>query len=133
PSNINVSVTFTAIVSTVFPGTATPTGMVEFQIDNNLPRVVEPINNGQAILTTSTLTPGPHTIQVFSPGFGGNLKNSQAHMTYKVNTPTVATMTTVSSSSPNARSEEHTSELQSDLKLVCRRLLKKKVQLIIDG
>src|SRR5439155_271222 len=61
PSVFGQSVTFTATVSAVLPGTGTPTGSVIFQ-DGGTPLATNALSSGQATLTTSSLSVVPHSI-----------------------------------------------------------------------
>ena len=56
------SVTFTATVAPVSPGTGTPTGTVDFLDGTTVIGTAEPLTAGVATFITSTLTVGPHSI-----------------------------------------------------------------------
>src|SRR5205809_1775028 len=59
--------------------------------------------------------------------------SSQRGASRRWSSASTATNTMIAISAPVARSEEHTSELQSRLHLVCRLLLEKKHQLLPPG
>jgi hypothetical protein len=63
------SVSFTATVAVQAPGAGSPTGTVQFQLDGiNLGSPV-PLVNGKAVLTTSSLPVGTHTV---TAAYGGD-------------------------------------------------------------
>lgn len=62
PSNNGQSVTFTATVAAVPPGTGTPTGQVTFQQGNSVLAQVPLNSSGVASFSTSTLAQGNNTI-----------------------------------------------------------------------
>ncbi|MFG2194198.1 Ig-like domain repeat protein [Streptomyces sp. NPDC048639] len=67
PSVVGESVTITATVAVVPPGTGTPTGSVDFVIDGDTPITV-PLVGNTATLTTDELTLGSHTISATYTG-----------------------------------------------------------------
>jgi hypothetical protein len=73
PSLLNQAVTFTAVVSANAPGSGTPTGTVQFQVDGI--NVGSPVMlvNGRATWTTPSLPAGPHTITAVYSGDGNFL------------------------------------------------------------
>ena len=95
PSVSGQSVTFTATVSPVPPGTGTPTGTVTFS-DGGTPLGTATLNgNGAATFTTSALAAGDHAI---TAAYGGdtNFAASKGSLTQTVSK--IATATTVASS-----------------------------------
>ena len=62
PSNVGQSVTVTATVAAVPPGTGTPTGQVTFQAGNTVLAQVPVNSSGVASFSTSTLAAGNNTI-----------------------------------------------------------------------
>jgi hypothetical protein len=61
-------VTFTATVSPVSPGAGVPTGTATFTFDGSPTGTAVTLTSGQAQLTTSSLSPGLHTLAVaFAP------------------------------------------------------------------
>src|SRR5207245_1410706 len=61
-----------------------PTGTVTFTIDG-LAQTPVPLNNGQAIFTTTTLTAGSHTITASYNGDVGNSTSSSPNFAQTVN------------------------------------------------
>lgn len=95
PSVVGQDVTFTVTVAAVAPGTGTPTGIVSF-LDGATPIGSGTLNaQGQATLTTASLTVGSHNITAI---YGGdtNFTGSQGSTSQTVNT--IATSTNVASS-----------------------------------
>jgi autotransporter-associated beta strand protein len=100
PSSPGQSVTFTAAVSPVVAGTATPTGSVSFFVDGSLAQTVTLNISGVARFSSSTLALGSHTIQAVytsTNSYGG----SSATLTQLVN---IASATTISTSNGNIAS-----------------------------
>jgi hypothetical protein len=64
PSTFGLPVTFTAAVTANAPGSGPASGNVNFIIDGGTPTMVTLNGTGQALLTTSTLTAGNHTVVV---------------------------------------------------------------------
>jgi hypothetical protein len=56
------SITFTATVNPVVPGSGTPTGTVQFKIDGSPSGSPVALSSGRATLSTSSLTHGTHSI-----------------------------------------------------------------------
>ncbi len=95
PSAYGQSVTFTAAVSVVSPGTATPTGTVTF-LDGGAALGTEDLNSqGVATFTTSSLTIGAHTITAQYNGDSNCNGSTSDPLTQTVNK--AATTTTVTS------------------------------------
>jgi hypothetical protein len=70
PSSYGNSVTFTATVSAVAPGTGTPIGTVDFfDTTTNVDLGMVTLSGGQAFVTTATLAVGSHTI---TASYGGS-------------------------------------------------------------
>ncbi|MBL8299593.1 MAG: Ig-like domain repeat protein [Rhodanobacteraceae bacterium] len=64
PSSVGQSVSFTATVAAVAPGSGIPAGSVNFVIDGGTPQPVVLDASGQASYSTSSLTVGPHSVAV---------------------------------------------------------------------
>ena len=79
PSALGQSVTFTATVSAVAPGTGTPTGSVTFK-DGGNSIGTGTLSGGVAALAISSLTAGSHTITA-NYGGDGNFNNSTGTLT----------------------------------------------------
>ena len=63
PSFLNESISFTVLVSAAAPGTATPTGTVQFQVDGaNFGSPVTLVNGNATSKSISTLKLGTHTV-----------------------------------------------------------------------
>ncbi len=62
PSTFGQSITFTATVAVVSPGTGTPTGTVNFVVDGGAPQPQSLDASGQATLVNSSLSVGSHTV-----------------------------------------------------------------------
>ena len=85
PSDSGQPVTFTATVTT--PGGGTPTGSVTF-FDDGTPLGTVPLDsNGEATLTTSSLTPGSHAITVVYLGAPGFENSASPPLIQEVNAP----------------------------------------------
>ena len=85
PSDAGQPVTFTATVTA--SGGGTPTGSVIF-LDNGTPIGTAPLDsNGEATFTTSTLTPGDHTITAVYPGAPGFEDSASSPLIQEVNVP----------------------------------------------
>jgi hypothetical protein len=63
------SLTITATVTALAPGAGTPAGVVTFTVDSVIAGAPTLSSTGVVTLTTSLLTPGPHTL---SAAYGGN-------------------------------------------------------------
>lgn len=79
PAEVGVAVTFTVNVTTNSPGAGTPTGAVRFR-DNGADLGAPSLDpTGQAQLTTSTLSVGPHTMTtVYEPANANYLTSSSS-------------------------------------------------------
>ncbi len=84
PSLAGQAVTFTAAVAATAPGAGMPTGTVTFTIDGTA-QPAATLSGGQAILTTSSLAPGSHTVSAFYSGDGNFNTSSSASLTQTVN------------------------------------------------
>jgi len=73
PSVFGQTVTYTATVSAVPPGSVTPTGFVNFVIDGKAPMQVPLSPAGQASLAVPSLGVGPHTINASYLGSADDL------------------------------------------------------------
>src|SRR2546429_22539 len=149
PSALGQAVTFTAMVKPA-AGSGTPTGTVTF---NDGATVLGPgtLSGGTATLTTSGLGAGVHSITAIYGGDASFASSTSPVLMQTVNKAASSTSVVSSNSASNRgtavtftatvtspvtgtltgtvtfqRSEEHTSELQSRLHLVCRLLLEKK-------
>jgi hypothetical protein len=97
PSIINQSVTFTATVSAVAPGSGTPTGTVIFY-DGATAIDTETLGNGSAAFTTSSLGLGDHSITV---QYGGDTDFTSTTSPAIAQTVKQASSTSVVTSSVN--------------------------------
>ena len=68
PSVSGQSVTFTATIAAVSPGSGTPTGTVNFLDDTTVIGTAEPLTAGVATFSTSTLTVATHSITAVYSG-----------------------------------------------------------------
>ncbi len=98
PSVFGQSVTFTA---TVTSGSGTPTGNVQFVIDGGAPVTVALDGSGQATLTTSLLTAGPHTVVANYQG-AANFATSSGTVSHTVNKANTTTAITADNPDPSA-------------------------------
>src|SRR5262249_21120831 len=82
PSVFGQTVTFTAIVSAVKPGSGTPAGTVDFIIDGSTVKSGVALSNGQATFQTSTLAVSttPHTVTVNFTDTDGSYNNSSGSL-----------------------------------------------------
>jgi hypothetical protein len=78
------SVIFTAAVNSAAATGGVPTGTVTFAIDG-LAQTPVPLNNGQAIFTTTTLSAGSHTITASYNGDAGDGTSSSPNFAQTVN------------------------------------------------
>ena len=99
PSVFGQSVTFTATISPVAPGTGTPTGTVTF-LDGGSPIGTGTLSGGIATFTTSALAVGNHTITT-SYGGDGNFNGSTGSLTGNPQVVNKANTTTTVTSSVN--------------------------------
>src|SRR5439155_17817648 len=90
PSVVNNSVTFTATVSAVAPGSGTPTGTVTFK-DGTTPLATNSLVSGQATLTTSSLLAGSHSITAVYNGDASFNTSTNSPLTQTVNKSPSAT------------------------------------------
>jgi hypothetical protein len=96
PSNVGTSVTFTAGVTAVAPGSGTATGTVTF-LEGATTLATATLNgSGQAMFTTSSLTFGNHTITASYGGDANFFGSASAALTQTV--AAAATTTTLTSS-----------------------------------
>src|SRR5437879_13276024 len=79
---------------------------------------------------SDTPTPEPHTLSLHDAlpisASAGNESATRTRITDTLSRPPLSSASSSSSSPTTTRSEEHTSELQSPMYLVCRLLLEKK-------
>jgi autotransporter-associated beta strand protein len=98
-------VTFTAAVAAVAPGGGTPTGQVQFKIDNVLQATLATIVNGKATFTVSNLTVGTHTVSAMYIGGDSryNVSPQSAAITETIQSPAtkLVTQTSTTAISPN--------------------------------
>ena len=99
PSNFNQAVTFTVVVSTVAPGTGTPTGAITVSDGASSLGTATLDATGAASFTTSTLAAGTHAITASYAG-DGNFNASTSSLSQVVN-KTAATVTLNSSANPS--------------------------------
>ncbi|MGP4002595.1 Ig-like domain-containing protein, partial [Streptomyces sp. 8N706] len=102
PSVVGQTVTFTATVTDPL-AVFTPTGTVDFVIDGGPPVTVALDGGGQATLSTSSLSAGPHTAVATYSG-DANLDPSSDTDTQQVN-PAATTTTLTSSPNPSVCGE----------------------------
>jgi hypothetical protein len=98
PSVSGQSVTFTATVKAVAPGTGTPTGTVTFKNGGTQIGSPQPLVGGKATLSTSALTVGAHSITATYNGSTNYNTSVSPALTQTVNK---AATTTTLTSSPN--------------------------------
>jgi hypothetical protein len=98
PSVFGQSVTFTATVSAVAPGSGTPTGSVTFKDGGTQVGSPQSLIGGKATLSTSTLSVGAHSITAVYSGSIDYITSVSPALTQTVNKS--ATTTTLTSS-PN--------------------------------
>ena len=87
PSTISQSVTFTATVSVVAPGTGTPTGSVTFNDGTNALSTVPLSSSGTATFTNSTLALNSHSITAVYSGdasFNGSTGSMIQNVQYAI-------------------------------------------------
>src|SRR5204863_10180493 len=86
PSCSGQSVTFTATVSAVAPGSGTPTGTLQFRIDgSNFGATVALVGGSATSGATSTLSVGNHTITAVYSGDGNFNTSTSPNFTQTVN------------------------------------------------
>jgi hypothetical protein len=95
----NQAVSFTAVVSVLSPGAGTPTGSIQFAIDNGTPVNVGLTSNGTATYTPSSLTAGTHTISASYTGDTNFLNSNSTALTQTINQANTNT-TLTSSANP---------------------------------
>ena len=97
PSNSGQSVSFTAKVAAVAPGTGTPTGTVQFAIDGTNFGSAVTLSGGSATSSsTSTLAPGKHSITAVYSGSASFASSSATALTQVVNlAPTITSASSV--------------------------------------
>jgi hypothetical protein len=102
PSSTLQSVTFTAVISPVSPGTATPTGTVEFDVSGKgAVATGVPLTNGQAVFTAppNTLPFGADTVSVIYGGttnFAGISNSTAQNVFYSTQNSVVADNSSIS-------------------------------------
>ena len=101
PSTFGQSVTFTATVTAVAPGSGTPTGTVTF-LDGGSAIGSGMLSGGVATLTISTLSVGSHTITTSYSG-GANYTGSTGSLTGNPQVVSQAQSTTTFTSTPPAQ------------------------------
>ena len=107
PSVFGQTVTFTAMVAPVAPGIGIVTGAVTFS-DGGTPLAVAVLDaTGRALLTTSSLALGSHTITAEFHG-DGNFNTSSALAFTQTVTPAPSVTTVTSSVNPSALGQEVT-------------------------
>jgi hypothetical protein len=99
PSQVGQTVTFSA---TITGNGGTPTGTVTFTVDQGNTVQAEPLINGVASFSTSTLTQGTHTITATYSGDNTFATSTSNTITQNVNAATTLTATTTNlTSTPN--------------------------------
>ncbi len=78
PSIYGQTVSFTATVAPVAPGTSTPQGQVTFIIDNGAQQSTQALVNGKATFSTSNLSAGTHTVTAVYAGDNGSGFNTSS-------------------------------------------------------
>jgi hypothetical protein len=76
PATSGNPVTFTATIAPVAPGSGSPTGTVQFQVDGTNDGAPVTVNNGVATFSDSTVAIGDHTIKAIYTNTDGNFLNS---------------------------------------------------------
>jgi hypothetical protein len=97
PSVWGQSVTFTATVAAVSPGTGTPTGTVKF-MDGTASLGSSPVSSGQAKFTPTSLSVGSHSITAVYSGDRNFTTSTNSTLSQKVNK---ALTTTTVTAAPN--------------------------------
>jgi hypothetical protein len=92
------TVTFTALVGAQAPGAGTPTGSVQFTVDNGTPATESLNDNGVATYSTSSLAMGTHTVTASYAGDVNFLSGSSAALTQTVIKQAPTTTTSLSAS-----------------------------------
>jgi hypothetical protein len=92
PSVYGQSVSITATVTATEPGSSTPTGSVQFQLDGSNFGSPVALVNGTASLTTATLASGPHTVTAAYGGGDGFQPSGSGPLTETVNPMTTANL-----------------------------------------
>src|SRR5262249_41784215 len=100
PAATGQSVTFTATVAPVAPGTGTPTGTVTFRDGSVVLGTAQVGPGGTAMLTTSFALAGGHAITATYSGDANWVASSQS-LTEQVNAPTKQATTTTLAASAN--------------------------------
>jgi len=96
PTFYGQPVTFTATVSANTPGAGTPTGTVQFQEDGTALGAPQPLSNGVATLTTSSLSVGSHRILAVYSGDSNFTDSTSGALTQQVTKAEVSTSVTSS-------------------------------------
>src|SRR5205814_1528896 len=99
PSVSGQTVTFTATVSAVAPGSGTPTGTVTFTIDGT-PQAPVTMSGGVATISTSSFGAGAHTVTAAYSGDGNFNTSTSPNLTQTVSKDS-ATTSLVSSPNPS--------------------------------
>jgi hypothetical protein len=97
PSTLNQSVTLTATVSVVAPGTGTPTGTITFK-DGTTTLGTAALANGAAALAVSSLSLGSHSL---TAAYGGAINFLASTSTTAMQTVNSASTTTALTATPN--------------------------------
>ena len=106
PSVFGQSVTFTATVTAVAPGSGTPTGSITF-LDGSTTLGTATLSGGKATFKTTALAAGPHTITVSYSGDGNFVKSTSAPLTQTVNHAATSSKV-ISSANPSVFGESVT-------------------------
>lgn len=97
PSTEGGTVTFTAHVAEVAPGTAVPTGSITFMDGSTVLGAATLDANGNATFSASALSPGSHSIAAVYGGDPNNAESTSSALSQQV----LYTSTTILGSSPN--------------------------------
>ena len=95
------TVTFTATVAAVAPGTGTPHGAVQFAVDGTAVGSAQNLASGVATYSTSTLSATSHTVTAAYSDGTGDFGSSSANLIQTVNKADTTTTLSVSPPSPS--------------------------------
>ncbi|MGI8783778.1 MAG: Ig-like domain repeat protein [Acidobacteriota bacterium] len=108
PSVVGQLVTFTATVATVAPGTGTPTGSVTFKEGANAIGTGVLNGSGQATVSTSSLSAGPHSMTAVYGSDSNNFSGSTAAALDQAVNPANTSTSLVSNLNPSTHGQSVT-------------------------